>query len=219
MRFVPRWAGLVGAALLFGVRAAAVPLPAVTAIDTPGCDVLEVPAGADELGTAPAFPADEAITVIAYLNPGYRAPCAATPQRDVVVEITNQTSTAFGALWYVAEPETSFTNADGTVNGMLAFKIDAVGANKPLYGQSGTTFDDIFAPGDTWLFLIQDYSNSAFLPASALGEIGVPGDSLQALSSGSIIGIPTVVPEPAAAALVGLGLVVLSMRCRRGDRA
>ena len=43
-----------------------------------------------------------------------------------LVEITNLTATPFDNLWYVADPETRFSNVDGFVNDQEAFKIDAV---------------------------------------------------------------------------------------------
>ena len=102
--------------------------------------------------------------------------------------------------------ETSLTNFDGLVNGMLAFKIDYLGVNRSLIFED-MIMDGIFQPGETWGFIIQDYQNMFGLPPSALGSIGVPslGDTL---SSGSIIAIP----EPATLCLLGLGGLLLRKR-------
>src|SRR6185503_3997385 len=90
------------------------------------------------------------------------------------VSITNLNPYAFTDLWYVADPQTNASNLDGAVNGFPAFKIDQVGVNKPLISESIIT-DGIFDPGETWVFLIQDFANNT-LPASlpsAFASIGV----------------------------------------------
>ena len=93
---------------------------------------------------------------------------------------------------------------------MLAFKIDRVGLNRPLVSESLLP-NGVFEAGETWRFIIQDYTNALFLPASALGSVGVPSFGDQ-MSSGSIIAIP----EPVTMVLLGMGGLGLTRRRRQG---
>jgi hypothetical protein len=213
-------------ALYCALPATAVPTTAVSS-DTAPCDVLSVPSAVDELGNPPAppfgpagpFPADEAIASIA--SPTNLLACPATSQNTIsmLVQITNLTTIAFDNLWYVRDPETPFSNVDGIVNGMEAFQIDAVGVNAPLVSES-IAFDGIFAPGETWNFIVQDFANVCGALPHAFGSIGVPsspGGCAPDGSSASIIA--TAVPEPVTAALVGLGALALSAARRRQARS
>ena len=133
-----------------------------------------------------------------------------TPDGERVDSVTTADGTTYSVsftdVWYVAEPATGLTNDDGTINGMHAFKIDTAGANAPLISES-INANGVFEPSEVWTFIIQDYTNSAGLPASAFTEIGVP--SFGPNSSGSIVGNP--VPEPGTATLVAAGLVGLAL--------
>ena len=203
--------------------AVAVPMD-VFAEDLPYQDPLFVPNFVHELGTniagAMEFPPDEEID--AYDTLTDRTACHEEPGDDpaipnALVIMTNKTGINWRHVWYVADggptgilPETTLSNYDGLVNGAWAFKIDWVGVNKPLVGES-IAMDGIFQAGETWEFIIQDYRNILGLTASTLGSIGVPSGPLDNLSSGSIIAIP----EPTTMLLLTLGGLTLVRRKKK----
>jgi hypothetical protein len=203
-----------GVSLLFSLQASAIPM-AVTVVTQGACDPLVVPSAVEELGSG--FPVGEAIGTTAGVDTNNFVVCAGTDDSsgvDVVVGIENLTGIAFSSVWYVANPETSFTNADGTVNGGLALRIDHDGVNTPLLSASCfgcSTTDTILSPGEGWAFIIKNYSNTLGLSADAIMTPGVP-DASGGPSSGSIIAIP--VPEPTSTVLVSLGLLGLAGRRR-----
>jgi hypothetical protein len=179
-------------------------------------DGLNIPVLVDELGinlpgAAPLFPQDELIN--SFSSYTQQTSCFEEGGIDypnilnALVQITNLTGTDWTDVWYVADPETSLTNNDGTVNGGLAFKIDSVGINIPLVYESMNP-NNVFEAGETWQFIIQDYWNQFGLGASLLSSVGVgatSGISLMSvqipMSSGSIIAVPV----PGAMLLGGLG--------------
>ena len=200
-------------ALLLASAAGAVPTTVVS-VDTPPCDSLAVPTDVDELGTVGVFPPDESILASSTVTA--IAACTATwhGTPNALVSMTNTTTTSFANVWYVADPETTLTNVDGLVNGMLSFKIDAVGVNTPLIFES-LAFDGIFTAGETWHFIIQDYANGLGLLPSAFASIGVPSAG-DLVSSGSII---AEVPEPSTAGLLGISLLGVAWARRRARGA
>jgi len=220
MRSSSRLALLIGLALVFSVRANAVPT-VVSSSDNAFCDVLSIPANVDELGNVPPFPVGEQISSAALGSTGAGSPCPSGVDAPLVpnqkVSITNLNSTDYVDLWYVADPETNASNNDGAAGTgpvlFPAFHIDNVGLNKPLLSES-IIADNVFQVGETWVFVIQDFvSNIGGSPAAFTTiDVGVPG-SLG--STGSIIGVAA--PEPSTGLLVIAGL--LALRGRRRVRA
>jgi hypothetical protein len=200
------------AALALAVPAQAIPLD-VAVTPAPGCDSIPPPGFVDELGNPPAFPPDEAIASTFQFTEQPACPPTNTAAPNVQLSITNLTAIHFTDLWYVSDPETSLSNADAyLVNGEEAFKIDRVGINVPLLSES-LSADQIFQPGETWVFVIDDYFNALGLPASALASAGRVGalSGGDPTSSGSIIAIP----EPGTLLLGSLGLAGLALLARR----
>jgi hypothetical protein len=193
----------------------AVPVQVTHQDDPLCCDFLFVPADVDELGVV-SFPVDELILATDIPTPVIACPSHGIGVASTQVSITNLTNRSFSELWYVADPETTITNRDGFVNGQSAFKIDAAGINQSLVLES-INANGIFEPGEVWDFIIDSYSNTLNLPASALHSIGLVGifSGGDSMSSGSIIAMP--VPEPAGLALLlSSGVVAVVRRGRKG---
>ena len=208
------------------------------------CDNLLVPKVVDELGRGVVngppqagypFPADETIRVASTFTD--EIACEEKDNPDMInalVSITNITfpQQTFDQVWYVGNPNTYLSNVDGYVNQLgyedlgagLAFRIDTEGKNRPLVSESMND-DGIFEPGETWTFIIQDFSTGLGGPtADKIDSIGVAGGSLLSpggvasdyMSSGSIIAFP--IPEPGVAMLFGSALVAFAAKGRRMRR-
>lgn len=173
----------------------------------------------DELGTGPLFPQNELI--IASVSPTMYSPSPLTDNGtpSALIRMTNLTGQSWTNLYYVADPETSFTNVDGVAASVLnaavftpAFRIDAVGLNTPLVSESIFS-DGIFQPFEVWEFVIQNYTNAFGLSAADFGSLDFAGGSMgDSHSSGSIIAM-TPVPTPGAMALFGMcGVCVIRRR-------
>lgn len=169
-----------------------------------------------ELGNG--FPADELISSSDEFTELIACPIDYGDGQNFLVTMTNLSGEDWTNVAYVADLETSITNDDQfLVNGQQAFYIDNIGLNSPLVYES-MAYDNVFAAGETWRFIIQEYTNGNSLAASAfaswdnINTLGLVGSqsSSDVISSGSII----VVPEPATMLLLGLGGLV--MRRRRG---
>jgi hypothetical protein len=183
----------------------------VTSLDTAGADVLNVPTNVDELGTT-VFPANETILAgTAGIVFGPACPSTAGPGPHYIMNITNLTGQSLKDVWYVADPQTTITNVDGLVNGLPAFKIDKNPGdlNNPLTFENQIS-DGIWAPGELWQIILDDYSNSFGLFPHLINQIGVPSGGPNG-STGNIIAVP-MVPEPTAVALLTIGAAVLLAR-------
>ena len=133
--------------------------------------------------------------------------------------MTNLTNRSFYEPWYVADPETTITNYDGWAgnaglgDAQFAFMIDTMGVNQPLLsGDVNGNFS--FDPGETWTFILQDWSSTT--PAAAANSADFDSLGIASLSSnwppstGSIIAIP----EPGSLVLLLAGAAALARRRR-----
>ena len=179
--------------------------------DGPRCDNHGNLRAIEELGTGPLFPDDELIEATWTIT--QESACAGSDNPDManaLVSMRNLSQRYWDNLFYVADPETSFTNIDGSAMSFAApgvrteaFRIDFVGANRPLVFESKTP-DGIFEPGEIWQFIIQDYTNAFGMTPDMMGSLDFAGASGgDSFSSGSIVQF--VVPAPGSLALLGLG--------------
>ena len=142
---------------------------------------------------------------------------------NILVIMTNLTNTPWRDVHYVADPLTTITNFDGFIgNAGLndhseAFRIDGTvtpGINLPLLFESFLPFNEIFEPGETWEFIIQDFGSPVAFPAP-FGSLGIASASLLTTnSSGSIIAVP----EPLTLSLLALSGLAALIRRRNKEK-
>jgi len=175
------------------------------------CDaIVPAPTMNHELGINPPFPLGETISVTVS-NPGIFGSCASHPNGvppDYQVSITNLSGKSWFDVFFVADAGNAVGNADGTILGGDAFRIDNFGINQPLTG--GDDGDLIFEPNETWTFNVEDWFAGAGVPLT-FGSIGV-GVNSGAGSSASIVA--NQVPAPAMPLLFGLAALGLLVRNR-----
>ena len=115
----------------------------------PNCDPLFVPDNVHELGIAPTFSTfpDELIEAEFTTTDQVARPLDDPDTPNALVVMTNLTPTSWGDVWYVADvfnlasgSGTLISNFDGFVYDAAAsfpfgeaFKIDAIGVNRPLF--------------------------------------------------------------------------------------
>ncbi len=210
--------GLVALAA-FSTAALANPVDGIY-FDGPLCDSHGDQIIYEELGTG-AFPSDELISAV-FTQTNLTA-CPATDDPGVtnfLVEITNLSGRVWHDLYYVADPDTSFSNVDGlsisaAAPGALGetVRLDTVGFNRPLVFES-MTGDNVFEIGETWAFVLQDWGNAIGLTPDLMGSLDFAGASAaDFLSTGSIVAMRPV-PTPASLALLSTGAVCLTRRRR-----
>ncbi len=176
-----------------------------------------------ELGNMPAFPTDEWITSVHTFTD--QTSCWDGSDNptipNILVEITNMTDVAWWDLHYVADPETTITNFDGWIGNVglsdleEAFRIDYLRAgtiNGPLVFESFGA-DEIFMPGETWQFIIQDYGNALGGSPSDFSSLGIAGMSGGLPSTGSVIA-RHFVPSPSVLSLLAVAGFIGSRRRR-----
>lgn len=203
--------------LLASLIAAIAAVPALASFtpiqyqDLSDCDTLgPLPSIMDELGTG-AFPANELIAATFTFTTIDACPLNSDQFiPNVLLIITNLTNLSFTDLHYVQDPQTTFSNFDGIINGEHAVKIDNVGLNKPLIAELGGSQPLVFEPGETWEIVLDDWLTTSGLSPADLGSIGVPSTLVPDPSSGSIVAIP--VPEPASLGLLTLGTLAIARR-------
>jgi hypothetical protein len=189
--------------------------------DVASCDNHGLWNAKEEIGTGPLFPTPCLMTAIETFT--QQSACFATddPNRiNSLVVATNLSGRFWHDLFYVADLETTFSNVDGVADSAatpgaigLAVKIDAVGSNRPLVFESMTA-DGIFEPGETWHFILQDFSNAYGLGADLMGSLDFAGSSFgDSHSTGSLVSFNPV-PAPGAVALLGLGGLAAARRRR-----
>ncbi len=186
--------------------------------DTTTCDNNGERIAVEELGFQPVFPLDETIFAVAIPTDLSACPADDDPMvQNFLIEMTNTSGRRWTDLFYVGDAQTQFSNVDGFATtdeapppGSLltfAFRIDAKGDNRPLITETGAE-DGVFAPGETWLFVVQDYVNQFNANPADFSSLDFAGGSLAPGSSASIVQF--VVPTPgsvAAAAAAGLVLI------------
>ena len=215
---------LLSLALLSPVDAMANPVQAIYT-DKNSCDPHptqtlpeELGLGATATGGQPGpFPADEEIFYSTVLTDLGTCGIPGDFDDDWLVSITNLTLTPFEDLFFVANKDTSFDNFDGEIaefgseDSGRAMRIDNIAFNKPLLSENINP-NLIFEPGETWEFLVLNFTSGLTPKFDSLG-VAHPGGA----STASIVASP--IPEPSTALLMGLGLAGLALRSRNAHRS
>jgi len=146
--------------------------------DIARCDPILDQTLTEELGTSPGFTffIDELITSSAIS--GAPEICAFSdfdPTNDWEVTITNTSPSDYVDLFFVTETFDSVGNADGTFCGgdCDAFLIKSGGVNSNLISESFAPPDGIFESGETWIFLVTNFSGAGAGLPPTFGSLGI----------------------------------------------
>jgi len=251
-KFALSMTAVLSAVTLCALTAAARPVTIGSGPVNSPCSDMVIPTVNHELGGGPSvggtFSAMEDIAWTSLTTSA--SACAPTDDPitlNTLVTITNNTGHYWNNLWFVADGELIFppsppgsflpvlTNADMKINEVaplgggslgLGFRIDNTGVNLPLTSES-LSADLIFAPNETWTFIVQDWAGQLGITGgcgSSVGSVlfgspGVGGVSCTigagTTSNASIVAHLLTVPEPGTIALFGLGLLGLGTARRR----
>jgi hypothetical protein len=202
--------------ILLVVVAQAANAVSVTApfVDDARCDPVLDQTLTHELGGPPfaVWPIDSTIAFGSISAPPI---CAAGPNPNWEVTITNFSPIAYTDLFFVADEGNTIGNADGTIFGQDAFRIDAIGPTNANLLFESIAADGIFDPFESWTFLVSDFLVTTG-PSGApfFGSFGVAGPTTGGIvSNASIVANP--VPIPAAVYLFGSALGLLGWMRRK----
>jgi hypothetical protein len=194
-------------------------------LEDPRCDTIPSQTLSHELGAAAFFPINEAFTV--QTSAATFTVCVADDliTNDWIVQMTNVSGQAWTNLFFVGDLGMKVGNADGNMIDVIgapgvatdAFRIDAVGLNPNLLGES-ILADGIFAPGETWRFNVSNFAApNGGSPPPLFHTPGVFAGSsplsTPPVSTASILAVP--VPEPSTFGALGVAAAALLMRRRR----
>ena len=215
------------AALSASPSAMAVPVVGVYQDDPTHCDNPGPITLSHELGpTAAGFPINEGLLVSVQLStdPAHFS-CVGDDGifNEYSVRLTNVSGLQWTNLFFVADRFLAPGNFDGFADdagfdgpaSAASFRIDGTvtaGTNNPLVFEDMTA-DEILEVGESWTFLIDNWSDSA---APTFGSVGKFADSsaagIDTQSTASILATP--VPEPAALTLLFIASLALIMKGR-----
>ena len=189
-------------------------------IDDTRCDPVPNTLLSHELGRNSVFPANEGF--IDFVSTTQTTVCVPNDgiANDFVVQITNTSGIAWQDVHFVANPGYTVGNSDGSAvdfaNAAVltdAFRIDNLGANNSLVENFAP--DNIFAPGETWRFLVSNFmhASGAIQPPLFVTPGLFAGTRPSTVDTASILANP--VPEPTSLGLVAVAGIGALMRRRR----
>ena len=163
----------------------------VDSFDVPQCDTLVVPVFVDELGPAgEGFPPDEQV-VLDPMDGPFEPNCSGLTDVGLTFDllVVNNTGRRFVEVWFIADsPNFWIGNFDGFVQEGPAMLIDRGGINRPLISESITP-DEVFEPGEVWVFRVHHWVGPPIIRLGSLGRVGNDSIAIDP-SVASLIAIP-----------------------------